>query len=176
MALNGVFYSLMILAFLAFFVSRFLTLKTVKGDIRSLHSLPVYYSLNSLFLTIFPAVLLLIFWSFAQAILIDGKVKQQIPENFITEDAPLNLIMSEVDRLSEGLKQLVDQGTLSAAKVKNEGSELFGIEDKLESAGVFLSSSISPEVLSASRAKFAMEAFGNSTSYFSFSFRCFVEP
>ena len=163
MALTGVFYSLMVLAFLAFFVSRFLTLKTVKGDIRRLHSRPVYYGLNSLFLTVFPAVILLIFWSFAQSILIDEKVKQQIPENFITEDAPLNLIMSEVNRLSEGLKQLVDQGTVSAAKVKNEGSELFGIEDKLESAGVFLSSSISPEVLSASRSKFAMEAFGNST-------------
>ena len=103
MALNGVFYSLMILAFLAFFVSRFLTLKTVQGDIRSLHSRPVYYGLNSLFLTVFPAVILLIFWSFAQSILIDEKVKQQIPENFITEDAPLNLIMSEVNRLSEGL-------------------------------------------------------------------------
>ena len=58
------------------------------------------------------------------------------------EQANLNLMMSEVDRISDGLKMAVGTGDLNYSQVISKDIELISIEKILENSGVFLLSLI----------------------------------
>ena len=78
------------------------------------------------------------------------------------EQANLNLMMSEVDRISDGLKMAVGTGDLNYSQVISKDIELISIEKVLENSGVFLTAEVSSDILNAARSKFYMETLGHS--------------
>ena len=78
------------------------------------------------------------------------------------EQANLNLMMSEVDRISDGLKMAVGTGDLNYSQVISKDIELISIEKILENSGVFLTAEVSSDILNAARSKFYMETLGHS--------------
>ena len=103
MTLVTVLYTICIISAVAFFASRARALSFVSGDQRKLHSLPQYYGTNGLLLSLIPALILLLIWTYLQSLFIENHVAGLIPVELITENANINLLMSEVERLSDGL-------------------------------------------------------------------------
>ena len=54
----------------------------------------------------------------------------------------MNLAISEVDRISDGLKVSVELGSLTYKQINSKTIDLVGIEGILDSSGVFLLSLI----------------------------------
>lgn len=153
---------LFLFAIFGFFFGRTRALSSAGGDIKKLHSLPQYYGLNALFLAFFPPLLVLVLWTFAQSIFVDERIKSELSPWVLAEQKNINLVVSEVDRLSDGLKASVELGSLTYQQVSDKTVGLDGIENILVTSGVFLTDDIQAPILAAARLKFYMETLGNS--------------
>ena len=162
MSTYGVLGLLFLFAIFGFFFGRIRALSSADGDIRKLHSLPQYYGLNAVFLAFFPPLLVLILWTFAQSVFVDEKIKKQLNPWVLAEQANMNLVISEVDRISDGLKVSVELGSLTYKQINSKTIDLVGIEGILESSGVFLKDIVQLPILDAARTKFYLETLGNS--------------
>ena len=162
MSTYGVLGLLFLFAIFGFFFGRIRALSSADGDIRKLHSLPQYYGLNAVFLAFFPPLLVLILWTFAQSVFVDEKIEKQLNPWVLAEQANMNLVISEVDRISDGLKVSVELGSLTYKQINSKAIDLVGIEGILESSGVFLTDIVQLPILDAARTKFYLETLGNS--------------
>ncbi|KPN62453.1 phosphate ABC transporter membrane protein 1, PhoT family [Aliiroseovarius crassostreae] len=140
------------LAVIGFAIGRGRALKSVQGNRRRLHSLPNYYGFNVAMLAFVPAVLVLALWVIAQPLIINGAVSAMIPESAYDDAGALNLIMSDVKRVSEGLEVALDQGVLERDGVQTLSTTTTDIRAFLAEVGVALGSDVSEEVLIAARA------------------------
>ena len=162
MTLVTVLYAICIISAVAFFASRARALSSVSGDQRKLHSLPQYYGTNGLLLSLIPALILLLIWTYLQSLFIENHVAELIPSALITENANINLLMSEVERLSDGLKMVVSTGLMSRGDALLATiNDLTVIEAALKQADVFLSGDIRPEIMSAAQTRYVLETDGN---------------
>ena len=69
--------------------------------------------------------------------------------------------MSEVERLSDGLKMVVSTGLMSRDALLATTNDLTVIEAALKQADVFLSGDIRPEIMSAAQTRYVLETDGN---------------
>ena len=153
---------LFLFSILGFFFGRIKALSSADGDVKKLHSLPQYYGLNAVFLAFFPPLLVLVVWTFAQSIFVDERIKRELSPWVLAEQKNINLVVSEVDRLSDGLKASVELGSLTYQQINAKTVGLDGIENILVASGVFLTDDIQAPILAAARLKFYMETLGNS--------------
>ena len=152
---------LLVLAGLGFFLGRSRALSSADGDVRKLHSLPNYYGFNVAMLAFVPAVLLLGIWVVAQPMVIDARASGEIPASMFADEGELNLIMSDVRRVAEGLDLAVGQGVLAADAVRALDTTTTDLRELLGGVGVALGSEVAPEVLAAAQKMHAMTASGN---------------
>ncbi|WP_421704143.1 phosphate ABC transporter permease subunit PstC [Aliiroseovarius sp.] len=152
---------LLVLAGLGFFLGRSRALASADGDVRKLHSLPNYYGFNVSMLAFVPAVLLLGIWVVAQPMVIDSRASGEIPASMFADDGELNLIMSDVRRVAEGLDLAVGQGALSAADARALDTTTTDLRELLGGVGVALGSEVAPEVLAAAQKMRTMTGTGN---------------
>jgi phosphate transport system permease protein len=134
---------------LAFFFGRIKALSSADGDIKKLHSLPQFYGLNAVFLAFFPPLLVLVIWTFAQSIFVDERIKRELSPWILAEQKNINLVISEVDRLSDGLKVSVELGSLTYQQISAKTVGLDGIENILNASGVFLTDDIQAPIFSS---------------------------
>ena len=139
------------LAMAGFFTGRARALKSVGGDSRNLHSLPVYYGANAAISVLGPAIGVMVVWLLAQPVLIERSVSGMIPADLIPEGANLNLVMADVRRLAEGLDVAVAQGALTNEDVKALRVGANDIRARLGDVGVALGQDVRPEVLNAAQ-------------------------
>ena len=161
MTLVTVLYAICIISAVAFFASRSKALSSVSGDQRKLHSLPQYYGTNGLLLSLIPALIILLIWTYLQSLFIENHVSGLIPSELITENANINLLMSEVERLSNGLKLVVSSGLMSRDALLGASDDLTAIETALRQSGIFLAGEIRPEIMSAAQTRHIMENHGS---------------
>ncbi|MFG6583890.1 phosphate ABC transporter permease subunit PstC [Sulfitobacter sp. 1A12779] len=148
------------LALGGYFLARRRALASAQGDSRKLHSLPSYYGYNAVMSVAVPALLVLGIWLLVQPMLVQSSVVDMIPAEAVPEGSSVNLIMSDVRRLADGLDAAVSSGALSAA----DATDLSAVDDLrawLGEQGVALGAEISPEVLQAAQAYREMTATGN---------------
>ncbi|WP_424939915.1 phosphate ABC transporter permease subunit PstC [Aliiroseovarius sp. S253] len=156
------FWLLMIILALAavgFIMGRSRALSSVQGDRRLLHSLPNYYGFNVAMLAFVPAVLVLGAWVIIQPMLISGQVSTHIPAALYEDAGQLNLIMSDVKRVADGLDEAIAQGVMSAEGASQLNTETTDVRALLGEVGVALGSDVDPSVLNA-----AQEMRGKTTS------------
>ncbi|SNR40332.1 phosphate ABC transporter permease subunit PstC [Puniceibacterium sediminis] len=126
-------------------------LATAGGDNRKLHSLPTYYGSNVAMKTIVPAMGVLVLWLLVQPFVVNSTVSGMMPDNAVSEDTTLGLVMSDVRRVADGLDAAVASGIMSADEARNLRTEFTDVRARLGAAGVALGSDVSPEVLRAAQ-------------------------
>ena len=133
------------IAAFGYVIGRNRAMASANGDIRGLHSLPGYYGWNVALAVMTPAFGLLVLWLLAQPFYVDSRISALIPESAVAEGSSLELMMSDVRRVAEGLALLSGAGT----EILTIGSG--GIRDLLGEVGVALGADVQPEVLNAAR-------------------------
>jgi phosphate transport system permease protein len=144
------FVLVIVIGLTGFFLGRARAMKDAGGDIRNLHSLPSYYGSNVMLSAVIPSLGLLVLWLILQPMLIQVNVASHISSNNFADDGALNLIMSDVRRVADGLNLAVSQGVMSAQEAQN----LVGAQDirgMLASLGVALGADVEDYVLTAAQ-------------------------
>ena len=150
---------LLALAFLGtigFVLGRQRAIASADGDARLLHSLPVYYGTNVTLLTLIPALLVLGVWLIVQPIFIDNAVLQTLPPEMVAEGGNIDLAMTEVRRLAEGLDLAVAQGVSADGDAVNPAD----LRAQLADIGYPLTSDVTEDTLAAAETFRAMSAAG----------------
>ncbi|MBA85004.1 MAG: phosphate ABC transporter permease subunit PstC [Rhodobacteraceae bacterium] len=159
-----VFWLLLIilgLSLLGYVLSRARALSSAGGDSRILHSQPKYYGMNAAIFTAVPSLLVLGIWLFVQPMVINSAVSGMIPEHLVSEGSSLDLMMSDVRRVADGLDIAVAKGAMTEEDARNMRAGLTDVRGRLGEIGVALGSDVRPEVLNAAQEYRAMTAQGN---------------
>lgn len=135
---------------LGYVLGRSRAISSAGGDARLLHSLPSYYGTNVTLLTVVPALLVLVVWLMVQPILINRYIETTIPEPFAYEVGSFDLLMTEINRLADGIDTAVERGTLTALEADGLDAAT-DIRAQLAEAGVALGSDVGTEVLEAAQ-------------------------
>lgn len=149
------------LGLIGFVLGRGRALRNAGGDIRQLHSLPSYYGTNVLLATLIPAFAVLLGWLIVQPMIIHGQVSSMIPDSAYSDAGALNLVMSDVKRVADGLDIAVQQGALTHDEARDIRTELTDIRGRLGEVGVALGSNVEAYVLQAAQRYRAMNATGH---------------
>ena len=153
------FITILLLAVVGFVLGRQRAIASV-DDHRNLHSRPNYYGVNVAMLAFGPAVLVLGAWLVIQPIIVNQMVSKLIPARSYEDAGALNLIMSDVQRVAEGLGTAVAEGTLTQAGSRTLDTETSDVRALLGTVGVALGSEVKPEVLKAAQRYRAAAATG----------------
>jgi len=150
----------LILTALAYVMARSRAMAAADGDARKLHSLPSYYGYNAAMLTAIPALFVLVVWLLVQPVLIQNAVIDMIPQDAVSEGSSVNLVMSDVRRVANGLTTAVDAGALSADAARDLSAADTDVRGLLADNGVALGSDVSADVLAAAQRYRSMQATG----------------
>lgn len=148
------------LAVTGFIVGRSRALTSAGGDIRALHSVPNYHGFNVALLTAVPALLVIAAWLVVQPLVIGANVAGNIPDAVIAEGSSRDIVMSDVRRLSSGLKSAVDAGVLTGEQAATMTVDGTDVRRLLGEAGVALAGDVQPEILSAAQDYRSKEIWG----------------
>ncbi|TMM54621.1 phosphate ABC transporter permease subunit PstC [Sulfitobacter sabulilitoris] len=143
--------AVIVLAAAGFVLARARAMASAGGDARRLHSLPNYYGYNAAMMIAVPALGVLVIWLLAQPALVQNAVLDLIPQRAIAEGSSINLVMSDVRRLAEGLDVAVAAGALSADEAADIVATGTDIRAVLGNVGVALGSDVDPEILAAAQ-------------------------
>ncbi|UWQ12961.1 phosphate ABC transporter permease subunit PstC [Aliiroseovarius sp. M344] len=149
------------IAAVGFALGRHRALASVNGERRRLHSLPNYYGSNVAMMAFVPAVFVLAVWVVVQPLVINSSVSKHIPSGLYETGGELNLIMSDVRRVADGLDLAVKDGMLSADEASTFNNEAKDLRALLGKVGVALGSEVHPSVLSAAQVMRGQVATGN---------------
>ena len=148
------------LSVIGYILGRQRALASAGGDSRALHSLPNFYGMNVAMSALVPAAAILGVWLLAQPSLINTTVSGSIPASAITEGSSLDLVMSDVKRVAEGLDFAVSSGAMSAADARTLDAGQTDVRATLAEIGMALGSDVRPEVLQAAQDYRAMASTG----------------
>ena len=149
------------LAALGYVLGRSRALSAAGGNSRGLHSLPFYYGSNVFLKGIVPAFGLMLIWLLAQPLWIDRNVAQTIPASSVAEGANLSLVMSEVQRTADGLRNAVASGAMPAALATDTGADVEDLTQRLKDAGQVVTATLTKPVLNAAHRYNEMRATGS---------------
>ncbi|MEO9652940.1 MAG: phosphate ABC transporter permease subunit PstC [Roseobacter sp.] len=144
-------FIVLLIAALGFALGRHRALLAVKGDIKHLHSLPIYYGSNALMKSLVPAFGVMIIWLLLQPLLIDKSISQLIPDSEIAEGSNMGLVMSEVRRTAEGLNNALAGGFIDETTATDEDADVTALTDLLKKAGQIVTNDISHTILRAAQ-------------------------
>jgi phosphate transport system permease protein len=144
----------------AFAICRQKALASVHGNQRQLHSLPNYYGWHGAIMVVLPAFVGIVLWLIVQPTVVEIRISSYFPPERISEDASLELLMSDVRRVAGGLDSAVSTGAMTAQEATDIGSSSTDVRAKLAEVGVALGSAVLPEVLSAAQAYRSMTGTG----------------
>lgn len=149
------------LAAIGYGLGRSRAMASADGDARHLHSLPGYYGYNAALSVLVPALGLLVIWLIVQPLLIQNVVSNAIPQSEYADTGALNLIMSDVSRVAQGIDTAVERDALTADEAMSLDTENTNIRERLGTVGVALGSDVQGYVLEAAQEYRALNATGN---------------
>ena len=151
-----------IVAVLGYVGARRRAMASASGNIRNLHSLPNFYGMNALLAGLVPALLLLAVWSAVQPIVIKQSVQSIIlAENPDLGAGDLSLVMTQVQRLAEGLSGAMGRDELTRGEVFDMRADLTNVRGRLADLGVALSGDVTQTELKAAQRYLGILAWGD---------------
>ncbi len=149
----------LIIALIGFIVGRTRAMASADGNIRNLHSLPSYYGWNVAMFAVVPGLLVLLLWMLVQPAVINTTVAPIAAGSATLSAGELDLAMSDVRRVAEGLDKLTSTGTKTAVEVAALTTDT-DIKALLGTAGVAIGSDVTPDSLAAAQTYRVMSARG----------------
>ncbi|WP_298863526.1 phosphate ABC transporter permease subunit PstC [uncultured Sulfitobacter sp.] len=119
------------------------------GDARKLHSLPNYYGMTAAMFAAVPALGVLVIWLLTQPMMIQNAILPMLPVAAVGERGTDSLILSDVNRVAEGLNIAVAQGVLDPQSIAALREDPSTLRKTLAGVGVALGSDVEPFVLAA---------------------------
>ncbi|MEP2031068.1 MAG: phosphate ABC transporter permease subunit PstC [Paracoccaceae bacterium] len=151
----------LLLAALGWFLGQRRALASAGNDLRSLHSLPHYYGYNVALFTATPAILVLGLWMLAQPYFIENSVSEMLPVSAVAEGSTVDLVMSDVRRVADGLDTVVASGAMTSETVLTLQSASTDIRALMGDVGVALGSDVPEHVLAAAQSYRALSEKGD---------------
>ena len=139
------------LACMGFVFGRKRAFASASGEIRDLHSLPMYYGYNVALICAVPALLVMVLWLLVQPLIIETRIGGQIPDSAIADTTTRDLVLSDVRRLADGLDAVAASGAMSMDETRTLDINQTDIRALLGNNGTALGSDVVPEVLSAAQ-------------------------
>lgn len=152
---------LIAIAAVGYVLGRSRALSSTGGDIRGLHSLPVYYGSNAALKSLVPALLLVVAWLLVQPYYVTSVVSGMIPETIIEDGSSRGLVLAEVRRTADGLDLLVEAGVFSNAEASDNTAAFPDLAQQLKDAGAVVTSEISDTILRAAQKYRTLSSNGN---------------
>ncbi len=158
--------AVLVLTAAGFVLVRGRAVASVSGDARRLHSLPNYYGYFAGMMVAVPALLLTALWMLIQPMVIQNTVIDLIPADMVAEGSSVNLVMSDVRRVADGLDVAVAQGAMTADAAAALEADQTDVRALLADVGVALGSDVAAPVLEAAQKYRVMTARGTGTMAF----------
>ncbi len=140
------------IASVGYVMARARAMRLAGGDRRKLHSLIGYYGQTVFLFASVPALLLLGAWLFVQPIVIENRVASYITADDIPAGGSLDLVMSDVRRVADGLDAMAAADGLSEAELEAMRADSATVRAHLADVGVALGSDVKPNVFEAAGA------------------------
>ena len=131
------------------------------GDARDLHSLPSYYGANVFLKVIVPAFGVMVLWLLAQPLFIDQSVSALIPDEVIKDGSSRGLVMAEVSRTADGIRNAVASGALSAEMAADGQADLEAATQALKEAGQIVTSTLTAPIWQAAQRYLELASIGS---------------
>ena len=160
MASTTILLILAVLGIVGFFLGRARAYQVAGGDMRNLHSLPIYYGAHVGLNAVVPAALLFFVWLIAQPFMVNNSTSGLIADSSYETSGDLSLIMSDVRRVAEGLELLAPENGLSEDDVAAISTQDGNLREDLASVGVALGADVQPDTLAAAKRYRTMQATG----------------
>ncbi|OUD10843.1 phosphate ABC transporter permease subunit PstC [Marivivens niveibacter] len=157
--------AVLIIAAIGFVIGRTRAISSGQGDIRNLHSLPSYYGWNVALKSMVPAFFVLIVWLIAQPLIISSVVSSNLPETAIPEGSSAGLIMSEVQRTSNGVSAAVISGDLDSAVLADSAADLSAVTEALKNAGQIVTTELTQPIWDAALSYRSMSNAGTTAMW-----------
>jgi len=151
---------LVVLAGISFYLGRSRAMQSAGGDMRQLHSLPNFYGWNVALASLVPAVVIFALWQAVQPNIINRSVVSMVTTEELTGGA-LNLVMSDVRRIANGLDAAISRGVMSASEARDLSVGDASIRQQLSAVGTVVGAEVSDNVLLAAQRYRAMTATGS---------------
>jgi phosphate transport system permease protein len=146
------------LAVLGYVMARGRAMARAGGDARRLHSLPNYYGMTAAMFAAIPALGVLVIWLLAQPMLIQNAIMPLLPADAVVTQGAASLVLSDVNRVAEGLDAAVAQGVLDADAIAALRDDPSSLRTTLAGVGVALGSDVQPFVLAAAQEARTLDA------------------
>jgi phosphate transport system permease protein len=140
-----------VLSIVSFIVSRQRAVASSGGNIRVMHSLPVYYGWHGALMVFVPALIALSLWLIAQPLVIERQLVSYFPADQIASETERTLLMEDVRRVASGLDVAIAQGAMTASEADMVSTQTGSVRDLLASVGVALGAEVTPAVLNAAQ-------------------------
>lgn len=140
-----------VLALVGFLVGRQRAVASAGGNIRILHSLPVYYGWHGALMVLVPSLFVLAAWLIIQPVVIERQLIGYFPVEQVESDTERTLLMADVRRVAGGLDAAIAQGAMTEQQADMVRTEFGSVRDKLAAVGVALGAEVTPQVLAAAQ-------------------------
>jgi phosphate transport system permease protein len=150
-----------VLALVGFVIGRQRALASASGNIKEMHSLPVYYGWHGALMVIVPSLLALTLWLVIQPLVIERSLVGYFPPEVIESSAARTLVMADVRRVAEGLDIAIAQGAMTELQADMVRTEFGSVRDRLADVGVALGAEVTPQVLAAAQDYRELAVLGN---------------
>ncbi|MCF6443311.1 phosphate ABC transporter permease subunit PstC [Nereida sp. MMG025] len=141
--------------------SRKRVMQLAHGEIRALHSRPNYYGMATALMVLVPTLIAFAVWSLAQPQIVTNAATKALPTAAIPDGQTIGLVMSDVQRVADGLDQAIEQGLITRDAAANLVSQDTDIRAVLGQAGVALGSDVHAGVLAAAQVYRTTQSTGN---------------
>lgn len=135
------------MAAVGFILTRSRAMQSAGGDVRQLHSLPIYYGSNAAILTAIPALAVLALWMALQPEALRLQTQDLLSDGVVADYGSRDLAFSDVVRVAEGLDRAVAQGVMTGDAARDIRTEFTDVRERLGDVGVALGSDVQPDIL-----------------------------
>ncbi|MAC80734.1 MAG: phosphate ABC transporter permease subunit PstC [Rhodobacteraceae bacterium] len=151
MPLSLLLLILLALGSVGFVLGRQRAMSSAGGEIRELHSLPIYYGSNVFISALLPAVAFLIVALVVAPMYVESHVSRMITAADVRDGSSRNLVMAEVRRVADGLDNAVAIGAMPEDMARNARADFTDMTARLKDAGQIITADVTVNVLKAAQ-------------------------
>lgn len=151
MSVFMLFIVIAVLALVGFVLGRARALSSAGGNMRAMHSLPIYYGWHGALMVLVPALFVMAAWLVLQPVVIERQLVGYFPPEQVESDAARTLLMADVRRVAAGLDIAIVQGAMTEDQADTVRTEFGSVRDRLAAVGVALGAEVTPQVLAAAQ-------------------------